>query len=466
MIARLTPIVLALALAGCAIGPDYQRPASPLPAHYGETPAATASTAVDARWWVLFADPTLNELVDQALANNNDLRLAVARVEQADALAREAGSAFLPQIDGTAAITNSKASTRTSTFVAAQPIVRHSRSAGLTTSYELDLWGRVRRANESIRASLLASQYSRDAIRLSVAGLVAANYLGLRAYDAQLAVTGNTAASREESLKLVGKRIAAGLVAPLDAYQAEGALAAARAQQAEQRRLRTLAENQLALLTGNPELKIAAGDLRGLPLPPLPPAGLPSDLIEGRPDIRRAEAELVAANAGIGVAKAGYFPKFTLTGSVGSESKLLADLFTGGAGTWSAGLGVLMPILDFGRTAARVDQAKALNQQSLIAWQNALQVAYKEVRDALVSLREDGEAESAQQSRVDNAQQVLAIARKRYDAGLAGYLEVLDAQRTLNDAQLAMIATRQARLTASVDLFKALGGGWQGASLQ
>lgn len=466
MIARLTPLAVALALAGCAIGPDYVRPASPLPDSYGASAVAAAPAAVDAQWWRLFDDATLNGLVDQALANNADLRQAIARVEQADALAREAGAAFLPQLDGSAGISNSKASTRTSTFVAAQPVVRHARSAALSTSYELDLWGRVRRSNEAIRASLLASQYGRDAIRLSVAGLVAANYLGLRAYDAQLAVTGETLASREESRQLVGKRIAAGLTAPLDAYQADAALAAVRAQQAEQRRQRQLVEHQLALLTGNPQLQVAAGDLGGLPLPPLPPAGLPADLIEGRPDIRRAEAELVAANAGIGVAKAGYYPKFTLTGSIGSESKLLGDLFTAGAGTWSAGLGMLMPILDYGRTTARVDQAKAVNQQSLVAWQNALQIAYKEVRDALVNLREDGEAESAQQSRVDNARQAQAIVRKRYEAGLSGYLEVLDAQRSLNDAQQALIATRQARLTASVDLFKALGGGWQGATLQ
>ena len=187
----------------------------------------------------------------------------------------------------------------------------------------------------------------------------------------------------------------------------------------------------------------------------------PSGLLERRPDIRQAEQELIAANAGIGIAKAGYFPRLSLTASLGSESKALSDLFSAGSGTWALGLGALMPILDFGRTSARVDQAKAVNQQSLIAWQNALAVAYKEVRDALVSLREDATADAAQQSRVDNAARVLAIVEKRYAAGHAGYLEVLDAQRSHNDAAIAAISARQARLIASVDLFKALGGGWQ-----
>ena len=466
---RLTPLAFAVALSGCAIGPDYLRPASLLPGLFGddkpaENVAVASNPAINPSWWTLFNDATLDKLVDQALQSNASLRQAVARVEQADALARQAGASFFPEIDGSAGLSNTKASTKSATYVASQPAIRHTRTAGLSTSFELDVWGRVRRTNEAARATLLATQYSRDAIRLSVAGLVTDAYLALRAYDAQIAITGETVKTREESLKLVKTRVDAGLASPLDGYQAEGTLAAAQAQLAEQRRLRTLAEHQLALLTGNPELKIAVGDLKQLPLLPQPPAGLPSDLIEGRPDVRQAEQELIAANAGIGVAKAGYFPKFTLTGSLGSESKVLSDLFSAGSGTWSLGLSALMPILDFGRTSALVDQAKALNQQSLIAWQNSLQTAYKEVRDALVSLREYGEEEAAQTTRVDRAEKAMTISRLRYEAGHVGYLEVLDAQRTLNDAQLAAISVRQARLSTSVSLFKALGGGWKADS--
>ena len=462
MMFRLTPVLAALALAGCAVGPDYVRPASPLPAAYGEAqPAGQPAAAVNARWWTLFQDATLDGLVDQALNNNADLRQAIARVDQAEAAAREAGAAFFPQIDASAGATNSKASTKSASFFPGLPTIRRSRSAALTTSYEADVWGRVRRSTEASRATLLASEYSRDAIRLSVAGLVASGYLSLRAYDAMLAVNAETLRTREESLKLVRTRTAAGLTSALDAYQAEGALAAAQAQLSDLRRLRSLAEHQLALLTGNPDLKVPAGDLAQLPLPPLPPAGLPSDLIEARPDVRQAEAELIAANAQIGIAKAGYYPRFTLTGSLGSESRTLADLFGAGSSTWALGLGLLMPVLDFGRTAARVDQAKAINQQSLVAWQNALQVAYKEVRDALVSLRENGEAEAAQATRVDRARKALELSRIRYEAGYVGYLEVLDAQRTLNDAEQAAIAVRQDRLASAVGLFKALGGGWK-----
>lgn len=466
---RLTPLAFALALSGCAVGPDYLRPASLLPAVFSEAKpaenvAVASNPAINPAWWTLFNDATLNDLVDQALTGNASLRQAIARVEQADAVAREAGASFFPQIDGSAGVSNTKASTRTATYVATQPRIRQARSAGLSTSFELDVWGRIRRTNEAAQASILATQYSRDSIRLSVAGLVADTYLALRAYDAQLAVTAETVKTREESLKLVKTRVDAGLASPLDGYQAEGLLAAAQAQLAEQRRQRTLAEHQLALLTGNPTLKIAAGDLKQLPILPEPPAGLPADLIEGRPDVRQAEQELIATNASIGVAKAGYFPKFTLTGSLGSESKTLSDLFSAGSSTWSLGLSALMPILDFGRTSARVDQAKALNQQSLVAWQNSLQTAYKEVRDALVSLREYGEEEKAQGTRVDRAEKAMAVSRLRYEAGHAGYLEVLDAQRTLNEAQLSAIGVRQARLSTSVELFKALGGGWKADS--
>ena len=463
MMNRLTPLALALLLTGCSVGPDYLRPANWLPTAFSRaaTEAESANPAVDARWWTLFADATLNDLVDQAQRNNADLRSAIARVEQADAAAREAGAAFFPAIDGEAGGSNSKLSTKTATWTANAPDILRTRSAALTTSYEIDVWGRVRRSNEAARASLLASRYGRDAIRLSVAGLVSSTYLNLRALDARLVLTEESLHSRQDSARLVKLQVDAGQVSPLDQYQADGALAALRAQQAELRRDRALAEHQLALLTGNPQLAIAAGDLRQLPLPPLPPSGLPADLIDSRPDIRQAEQQLIAANASIGVAKAGYYPKFSLTGSLGSESKTLSDLFSAGAGTWSVGLGLLMPILDFGRTTARVDQARALNEQSLIAWQNALQTAYKEVRDALVRLREDGAAETAQQVRVDNAQQALAIANRRYEAGYSSYLEVLEAQRTSNDALQAMIVSRQARLSAAVDLFKALGGGWR-----
>lgn len=463
MTPRILPAALAaaLALGGCAVGPDYQRPATPLPEHFAEAAASAAATAVDPRWWTLFGDTQLDALVELALRRNADLRTAMARVEQAEAAAREADAVLFPEIDGNAGASRSQASTRTATYSSAMSRLRDSRNASLSTSYEIDLWGRVRRGNETVQAQLLGSRYAQDAVRLSVAGQVTGAYLDLLGLDARLELAADTLKSRADSLALVKRRVAAGLAPPLDIHQAEGTLATAEAQQVELRRQRALAVHRLALLTGDPALRIDAGLLQRLPLPPQPPAGLPADLIERRPDVMQAEQALVAANAGIGTARAGYYPRFTLTGSAGSESRALADLFAAGAGTWSLGLAAFLPVLDFGRTAARVEQAEAQTRQARVAWENTLQTAYREVRDALVDLRENGAAEVPQAARVEHAGKALELARTRYAAGHAAYLDVLEAQRSLNDARSAQIVTRQARLNAAVALFKALGGGWR-----
>lgn len=462
----LTLITLALlSLSGCAVGPDYQRPEGSLPTAYASASASRATPAasvVEKEWWKHFQDETLNTLVAQAQKQNFDLLAAVARVEEAEGLAREAGANFLPQFNLNGSNARSRISTMNATPVPSTvPNPQNSRKAGISTSFELDLWGKLRRANESARASLLASRYAQDTLEISVAGLVTSSYLSLRAADASLSMTQNTLDSRRKSLEIVRNKFNAGSASPLDAAQAEGSLAVAEAQIADLRRQRTLALNQLALLTAQPDLVIAAGDLRQLPIPPVPPAGLPSTLLEARPDVRQAEETLVSMNAQIGVAKAALYPSLSLTGSLGSESAALSNLFKGAAGVWSLGESVTMPIFDFGRNSARIDQATAKQRQSLVSYQKTVQTAFKEVNDALISLREYAEADTAQERRVQSAEKVLKLAQIRYEAGYIGFLDVLDAQRTANDALIAFVTTRQARLGSAVDLFKALGGGWK-----
>lgn len=461
MTIRLTRIAGAAAIllvAGCAIGPDYQRPVAPLLPAYAasvETPAAS----VNAQWWTLFNDPVLDQIVAIAQQNNADLRLALARVEQANAAAREAGAALLPAIDAGASAVENHISDKAPSYAGKTRI--SDRSAALSASFELDVWGRLRRNSEAARAALLASAYGRDAVQLSVTALVVNQYLLVRSLDAQLAVATDSLICRDTAVGLVQARVGAGLASGADADVALAAREAADAQLADLRRQRALAFHQLALLAGKPDLTLAAGDLHALPTPPLPPAGLPADLIDARPDVRQAEQQLVAANAAVGVAKAGYFPKFTLTGALGTESETLSGLFTAGSGTSSAGLGVLIPILDFGRVSARVDQAQAQKQQALVGWQNTLQTAYKEVRDALVTTREARVVAAAQHSRAAASTDAWRLAQARYQAGLNSYLDLLTQQLTRNDAQLVEIGARQAQLTAAVALFKALGGGWQ-----
>lgn len=456
---------LAAALAGCAVGPDYQRPVSDLPQRYGEADEGTSPEAnVQRDWWKLFNDPVLDRLVEQALARNTDVLAAVARVEEADAALREVGAALLPEIDLDVSGNRSRASSMTAVpMPAGTPVHRDARAVSLGTAFEIDVWGKLRRASEAARAQALASRYARDTVRLSLAGLVAADYLALRAYDAQLAAVADSRASRDASLKIVRSRVEGGVSSPLELHQAEASLAAVQAQLAGLRQQRAVTQHQLALLAGTPDLGLPASDLGGfghLPVPPVPPAGLPSRLLEARPDVRQAEEGLVAANARIGVAKAALFPTISLTGSLGSESQALADLFTRASSTWSLGLGLAVPVFDAGRNAARLDQASAREKQALAAYQKTVQTAFKEVNDALVGLRENAASEEAQALRSEAAQKALRLAQLRYEAGYSGYLEVLDAQRTSNDAITGFITARKARLAAAVDLFKALGGGW------
>ena len=441
-------LTVAIALSGCAIGPNYFRPASTLPE---AAPAvATAQVPVNPTWWTLFGDADLNALVDQTLVANQDLQAAIARLEAAEAAAREAGADTLPRIGLEASTGRSKTSGETFNGRKQGGATFDNNRAALSLSYELDLWGRIRRSNEAARAEALASRFGRDSLLLTLVGQVTNEYLNLRSLDGQIDVTAQTLESRKQALKIVQARANAGTASGLELAQAESALNGAQAQWHQLQRLRALSESQIGLLSGQPGLKIGATSLDKLPLPPTPPAGLSSALLEARPDIRQAEEKLVAANARIGVAKAAYYPTISLTGLFGNESMALSNLFSGGAGIWSAAAGLAMPIFDAGA-----------QKESLANYRKTVQTAFKEVNDAIVGLREYSEEEAAWSALVGASQKALDLAQKRYESGYSGYMDLLDAQRTLNSAQLQYLASRKSRLGAAVDLFKALGGGWQ-----
>lgn len=458
---RLLLLAGALLATACTVGPDYKRPEPNLPAQYDKASDVGAET-VPRDWWKAFANSTLDDLVDKALNNNKDVQMAVARIEEADAVLRQMGAALLPTVEVGASGTR----TRYSEFTGSgnnQTGIRPNFKGFLSSTFELDFWGKLRRATESARAQALATRYGKDTVELTLAGLVTRNYLALQSLDAQTAVSADTLSSREATLRITRSRFEGGIASQLDVQQAEGVRASVEAQLADLRRQRGLVEHQLALLTGTPYLTITGGpegDSRYMPVPPAPPAGLPSSMLEARPDIAEAEARLIAANAKIGVAKAALFPSISLTGSLGAESKDLADILESGARIWSLGFALNLPIFDAGKRVARVDEVTAQQKQAVINYQKAIEGAFKEVRDALVNIRRTAEGEKALEERLEATQKALKLAEARYDAGYSPYLEVLDAQRTQNDAQLALIRNREARLAAAIDLFKALGGGW------
>jgi multidrug efflux system outer membrane protein len=335
----------------------------------------------------------------------------------------------------------------------------------LSTAFEIDFWGKLRRGTEAARAQALASVYGREVVMLTLVSTTVQAYFSLRSLDAQITASLSSLQSREESLDVARSRAAAGLASDLDVNQAEGARADLAALVKELERQRGLVVNQFILVTLNPHLQLPRGDIQTLPMPPMPPAGLPSALLDRRPDIRAAEQNLVAANAQIGVARAALFPTLSLTGNYGGQSAALEDLMASGGRIWSAGFGLALPIFDAGRNLARVDQVKSRQQQALYMYQRTIAIAFREVADAITNLRQTTLIEADLQIRVNAARNSRDLARARYESGYSPYLDVLDAQRNANDAELALVRNRQLQLAYSVDFMKALGGGWNPSAL-
>lgn len=458
----LIALALAVALAGCAVGPDYQRPQSDLPV------LNSGAQPVSAQWWQGFNDAVLNNLIEEAFAHNLDLVQAAARVAEYRALVGSARADQLPQLNLSASNARGGYSTEGLSQVSPDNRTLSDRQVQANASWELDLWGRLARGREAAAAELSASEAARDGVRLSLAASVANGYFDLRALDRQLDIARQTLESRRRTAALQLKRYQAGTISELEARQAEAeaADAAQRVPQLEQQVASTA--NALATLLGRTprelvESPVARGTSVGaIGLPPTLPSGLPSDLLERRPDVREAEQKLVAANARIGQAKAQWFPAITLTGSYGSESQALSDLLlTGSAATWSLAGSLAQPLFDGGRIAASVEAADARTQQATAAYRSTVQKAFRETLDALVAMRKTGEQLNARQQRVGALQQTVDLSGKRYEAGYSSYLDVLDAERSLFQAQLDEVSSQRDRLQAAVNLYLALGGGWQ-----
>ena len=461
MILRLLLLFIISNLISCAlVGPDYKRPEVNLPnTYHQEVNKENIATDLN-HWWKLYQDPYLDDLMDKALNKNVDINAAIARLEEADAYLKQVGAALIPSIDLTSQGNRTKATENgivPSSFV--KPF-RKNFNIQLGTSFELDFWGRLRRAKESARAEYIASQYSKDTVVLSLQSTLASNYLLLRSIDSQILALKDNVGYRKENLELTKKRLESGLISALDLHQAEATFNNISAQLSDLMRQREIVSNQLILLSGDMNLNIPENKLDVLVTPPIPPANMPSSLLESRPDIKEAEQIMIASNANIGVAKAALFPNISLTANFGRESAELKNIDKTGSNIWGVGLGLTLPIFDSGRAQAKVSQATAKQKEALSYYESSIQNAFKEVNNAIVSLKEYTEQENDLKLTQDAAKKAMDIASNRYKAGYSSYLEYLDAQRVYNDASIAYIQKRQLRLMASVELFKSLGGGW------
>ncbi len=451
--------LMGVALTACTVGPDYQRPEIELPGAYPGGSADSAAPQIKSDWWTLFGDPELDALMHLAMTDNSDMQIAIARISAAIALAEQAGAPAYPSLSLTG--TGLRGSTGAAATQTGVQVMTNSSQIGLAAAYELDLWGKIRRSREAANAQVNASVFNRDSVALVLAGLVANTYLGLRSLDAQITVVRDSIETRTKSLAIARAKLEGGLSSPIDVNQALAAKAASGAMLADLVRRRAQTQNQLAVLTGKLDLNLASKDVRTLPIPPVPPAGLPSTLIENRPDVRQAEQDLVAANARIGVAKANFFPSFTLTMSYGAQSLDFSQFLATPSNVWSMALGLAQPLFSGGLLQGKLDYANAQQQEVLALYVKTVRTSFRDVSDALVGVRQNLQAEDELTMQVGASSKAQELALLRYEAGYVDYLNVLEAQRSFNEASLAYVINRSARLQASVDLFKALGGGWQ-----
>lgn len=464
---RIISAATAALIAGCAVGPDYQRPEVDLPTSWEGVPAKGVAATGD-RWWSIYGDPALDRLVEEALARNQDLALATARVDEARALLRVANAGYLPAVDAAAQRDRTRSSERSSTpLPPSVPLERNSYRAQLNVSYEVDLWGRVRRASEAARADLLSTQAARDTVRIALTAEVARAYYALIALDAQVEATRRSVENRSEGLALQRTRLAAGLINDFTLRQLEADVAATRAQLPALENARTAQELVLAVLLGRSpraivQETVARAADRGEPPVPVVPEGLPSDLLLRRPDIASAEQQLIAANARIGAARASLFPRIGLSGYYGSESAALSDLFTAPARVWQLAFALSQPIFQGGRLFGEVEAVQARERQALAQYQKTVQEAFREARTALSAQGRSREVFEAEGARVTALTEALRLARIRYQNGLISQIEVLDTERNLLQGELNRIDALRAQRAAVADVVRALGGGWQG----
>jgi multidrug efflux system outer membrane protein len=457
-------VLLALAvLAGCAVGPDYKRPAIDSPGLFRDDNAATNRSFADLNWWNVYRDDTLQALVREAFTNNYDLRIALTRVEQARQVAAQARSQFVPNVDYSGAVSQGRNDLFGSAFPNNGTSVG-SASTVLNAFWEVDLWGRVRRLNESVRAQFLASEEARREVRLSLLSEVATDYFRLLELDQELEIVQRTTNSFAESLAIFTQRFKGGTASDLEASRAEAALADAASAKPFVLEQISQTENELCILLGRLPGPISRAQLSSTALPPEVPPGLPSALLERRPDVRETEQLLRSANAQVGESVAEFFPKIGLTAFLGKISPELSAFTLGGANAWGIAAETTGPLFEGGRLVGQYRQAKAARDEARLHFQQAILTSFREVSDALVARGRLEEIRDQQAREVKALDRAVRVSTDRYVAGRASYYEVLEAQQQLFPAELSLARTHRDQELAVVALYKALGGGWNDES--
>jgi outer membrane protein, multidrug efflux system len=461
-------LVLLAALAGCAVGPNYQRPAVDTPAAYrpaSDAPAPTSTNSfADLGWWQVFQDPQLSAYLSEALTNNWDLKIAAARVLQAEGTLNLARSQYFPTISAGADLYTTRTSQNGPSGVPAgmNPQRGYGDVFASMSTYEVDLWGKIRRANQAARARLLATVDAQRAVRQTLVAQVASTYLGLLELDYELVIAQRTLGVRTNSLLLTEAREQGGVSALQDVAQAKTLVYGAESTLVAILRAREEQENALCILLGRNPGSIQRGEgFAEKKARAEVPAGLPSSLLERRPDIQYAEQLLVAANADIGVAKAAFYPQLTLSGFYGYQSIALSDLFTSASRSWQFGPAVTLPLFTGGRLRANLKITRAQYQEALASYQQIVQNAFREVSDALIAYQRNREFTDRQQQLTQANREATDLANIRYSGGVTSYLEVLYTEQQLFAAELSLAQARLSELLSVVQLYSALGGGWQ-----